>query len=246
MPDLTNELLPRLLSNRLPGLDLGEGWVHPDYNGQSIFNLPSSFCRWLGVPMLGKQPLSSELLSPLGESFRHVVVVLMDALSFLRFRRWTETGSLPVWEYLAREGLLAPLTSIAPSTTSAALTSLWTGSSAAVHGIVGYEMWLKEYGIVINSILHAPISYQGDAGSLRRAGFSPQDFLGLPTLGGHLIRHGVRSFAFQHHSITRSGLSQMLFPDVTVYSFSTPADLWVNLRLAFESHTQERNFFWVY
>ena len=246
MPDLTAELLPRLLSNRLPGLDLGDGWVHPDYNGLSIFNLPPSFCHWLGVPRLGTDPLSPELLSPLGESFCHVVVVLMDALSFLRFRRWTETGNLPVWERLTRDGLLAPLTSIAPSTTSAALTSLWTGSSAAVHGIVGYEMWLKEYGIVINSILHTPISYQGDTGSLRHAGFNPQDFLGLPTLGAHLARQGVQSFAFQHHSIARSGLSQMLFPDVNVYSFSTPADLWVNLRQAFENHAQERNYFWVY
>jgi hypothetical protein len=246
MPDLTAELLPRLLANRLPGLNLQEGWVYPNYNGLSILNLPPSICCWLGVPMLGAEPLSSELLSSLGDLFRHVVVVLMDALSFLRFKRWVETENLPVWNHLTQDGLLAPLASITPSTTSAALTSLWTGSSAATHGIVGYEMWLKEYGIVINSILHAPISYQGDTGSLRRAGFNPQDFLGLPTLGAHLMRHGVQPFAFQHHSIARSGLSQMLFPDVTVYSFSTPADLWINLRQVFESHAWERNFYWVY
>jgi hypothetical protein len=246
MPDLTADLLPRLLANRLPGLDLQEGWVHPAYNGQSILNLPPSICRWMGVPMMGSEPLSPERLSSLGESFRHVVVVLMDALSFLRFKRWMETENLPVWNHLAQDGLLTPLTSIAPSTTSAALTSLWTGSSAATHGIIGYEMWLKEYGIVINSILHAPISYQGDTGSLRRAGFNPQEFLGLPTLGTHLMHQGVQAFAFQHHSIARSGLSQMLFPDVTIYSFSTQADLWVNLRQAFENHTRERNFFWIY
>ena len=246
MPDLTAELLPGQLSKRLPSLDLGEGLVYPDYNGLSILNLPPSICSWLGVPRLGTKPLSPELYALLGESFRQIGVVLMDGLSFLRFRRWMEAGSLPVWERLAQAGLLAPLTSIAPSTTSAALTSLWTSSSAAEHGIVGYEMWLKEYGIVINSILHSPISYQGDTGSLRRAGFNPQDFLGLPTLGAHLVRQGIQSFAFQHHSIARSGLSQMLFQDVTAYSFSTLADLWVNLRQAFENHAHEQNLFWVY
>lgn len=246
MPDLSAELLPRLLAHRLPELDLGEGFVHPHYTGLSILNLPPSLCSWLGVPPLGGEVLLREVVSPLGEGFRHIVVVLVDALSFLRFKRWMEMGDMPVWDGLSREGLLAPLTSIAPSTTSAALTSLWTGRSAAVHGIVGYEMWLKEYGMVINSILHAPISYQGDAGSLRRAGFNPQTFLGLPTLGAHLRRQGVQTYAFQHHSIARSGLSQMLFPDANGYSFSTPADLWVNLRQAFESHAQERNYFWVY
>jgi hypothetical protein len=163
----------------------------------------------------------------------------MDALSFLRFRIWTETGGLPVWERLAQDGLLAPLTSIAPNL----CRPLWTGV-AQRYGIVGYEMWLVYMNVI--TILHAPISYQGDTGSLRRAGFNPQDFLGLPTLGTHLARRGIQSFAFQHHSIARSGLSQMLFPDVTVYSFSTPADLWVNLRQAFENHAQERNYFWVY
>lgn len=246
MPDLSPELLPYLLAHRLPGLEWGEEWVAPHYNGQSILNLPTSICHWLGATPLGGEMLLPDILSPLGEDFRHIVVVLMDALSFLRFRRWMEAGSLAVWERLAREGLLAPLTSIVPSTTAAALTSLWTGRSAAVHGMIGYEMWLKEYGIVINSIQHAPISYQGDAGSLRRAGFNPQDFLGLPTLGTHLASQGVQTYAFQHHSIARSGLSQMLFPDTKVYSFSTPADLWVNLRQAFESHAHERNYFWVY
>jgi hypothetical protein len=246
MPDLSADLLPRLSANRLPDLDLGEGCVHPHYNGLSILNLPPSICRWLGVTPLGEETLIPELFTPLGEEYRHIVVVLMDALSFLRFRRWIEAEGLQVWNRLAREGLLAPLTSIAPSTTAAALTSLWTGRSAAVHGIVGYEMWLKEYGIVINSILHAPISYQGDAGSLRRTGFNPQEFLGLTPLGAHLARQGVGSFAFQHHSIAPSGLSQMLFPDAHIYSFNTPADLWVNLRQAFENHAQGRNYFWVY
>jgi len=57
-------------------------------------------------------------------------------------------GFNPVWKRLEQQGLLAPLTSIVPSTTAAALTSLWTGRSAAEHGIAGYELWLKEYGIV--------------------------------------------------------------------------------------------------
>ncbi|HLE15627.1 MAG TPA: alkaline phosphatase family protein [Anaerolineales bacterium] len=246
MPDLTPELLPQLQKHRLPDLNLGDEFTYPFYAGRSVLNLPASICAWLGVPVFGAGPFDTALISPLGEDFRHVVLVLMDALSLHRLRRWMGEGLTPVWSDLVRQGLLAPLTSIVPSTTSAVLTSLWTGASAAVHGMAGYELWLKEYGVVANTILHAPITYQGDAGSLRRAGFDPEAFLGLPTLGSHLVANGVQVFAFQHHGIARSGLSQMLFRDTEVHTFTTATDLWVGVRRMLEETARAATFTWVY
>jgi arylsulfatase A-like enzyme len=228
MSDLTESLIPKLREHRLPGLNLGSELIFPNYDGYSILNLPASLCHWLGAaPLPGAPLLAPEILAHVGEGYRQVVFVLVDALALHRLQRWM-TGT--IWETLAAEGLLAPLTSVTPSTTSAALTSLWTGHSPAQHGVTGYEMWLKEYGIVANTILHAPISYEGDVGSLVKAGFEPERFLSQATLGMHLADHGVQVQSFQHTSITSSGLSRMFFQKVTMRSFSTPADLWINLR----------------
>lgn len=250
MPDLSAELLPHLLANRLPGLELGDGFVYPDYAGGSILNLPDSICSLLGVPGMGEGALRPELLAPLGSDVQRVILILMDALALHRLRRWMRDGTAPVWGRLADEGLLAPITSITPSTTSAALTSLWTGRSPARHGIAGYELWLKEYGVVANMIFHAPTSYRSGGGSLMLAGFKPEEFLGLPTFGSHLAAHRVRTYALQHHSILRSGLSQMFFKDVLVEGFTTTADLCINLRHLVEYHApgrgQERQYIWVY
>lgn len=246
MPDLTAELLPALMSHRLPGLDLGDEFIYPNYSGFSILNIPPSVCRVMGLPEFGTAPLAPEILSPLGDGVRRVVMVLVDALSLLRLRAWIEDGVTPVWGKLAQKGLLAPLTSISPSTTSSALTSLWTAASAAEHGVIGYEMWLKEYGVVANTVLHTPITFKNDVGGLKRAGFKPREFLGLKTFGMHLASHGVRSYAFQHQSITKSGLSQMFFNHVDVRSFHTNADMWVNVRRFLESHLGERMYTWVY
>ena len=244
--DLTSELLPHLHTLRLPGLDLGEGFLLPDYQGGSILNLPASLCHWLGAPGLGSAaPLRQELLSPFGE-IRRVILVLVDALALHRLQRWMADGSASVWDTLADGGLLAPLTSLVPSTTSAALTSLWTGRSTAEHGIAGYELWLKEYGVVTNMILHSPISYRNDVGSLVKAGFKPETYLNMPMLGTHLAAHGVKSYALQDQSIIKSGLSQMFFKDVDVRGFNTYADLWVNLRHLVEKQPAERQYIWVY
>ena len=247
MPDLTPQLLPAILDYRLPGLDLGAGFVHPRYDGWSLLNLPSSICAWLGVPALAASPLTTEITNRLpSTSYNRVILVLVDALALHRLQAWIAAGFAPGWASLARQGCLAPLTSVVPSTTSSALTSFWTGRSPAEHGITGYEMWLKEYGVVANTILHAPASYQGDLGSLERAGFNPEKFLPFTTLGAHLKSSGVTSYVLQHASILNSGLSRMFFKHASLLRFYTAADLWVNLRNLLQNHPGERLFAYVY
>lgn len=246
MTDLTPELIPALKSYRLPGIDLGGDLVYPDYNGRSLLNVPSSICRWLGVPTLSSEPLDPQYTQNLRTNYQNIILILIDALALERLVTLVKAGSLPVWRSLSEGGVLAPLTSIAPSTTASALTSLWTGTGVIEHGIVGYEMWMKEYGMVVNAILHAPMSFQGDAGSLRKAGFNPEKFLESNLLGTHLTNHGIRVYAFQHHSITRSGLSQMLLQDVSVNPFRTQSDLWVNARSVLENNPNSQKFIWIY
>lgn len=244
MPNLTTQLLSRLSAHRLPGLDLGEGWIYPKYEDQSILNIPSTVCQWLGAPGLRSSPLVPEISAAFGEGIRRVILVLVDALSAHRLQQWAHL--VPVWQGLAREGVLAPLTSVVPSTTSSALTTLWTGESPAAHGIIGYEMWVKQYGVVANMILHAPITFKGSVDSLALAGFSPDRFLNLPTLGSHLRNHGVKSYAFNHHAIAHSGLSRMLMQDVEVRPFATPASMWVTIRQLIEHKPDERMYIWAY
>ncbi len=246
MSDVTSEILPHIKTYQLPGLQLSPEFIHPDYAGGSILNLPSTICCSLGGDPIGAVPLRSELIVSTAADIRRVILVLVDALSLHRLQRWMSDGTAPVWSRLAEQGKLAALTSITPSTTTAALTSLWTGRSPAEHGVVGYELWLKEYGVVSNMILHSPISFGNDTGSLAKAGFVPEQFLNLPTLGKHLASYGVRSYALQHRSIMHSGLSQMFFKDASVHGFFTPGELWVNLRHLVESNPNARQYFWVY
>ena len=252
MVDLCPELTPRLQSQRLPGLDLGGEFIYPEYGGQSILNLPATICRIFGTPSLAGEALYPSILEPIIElgsgKIRQVIFVLLDALGLHRLQHYLTHNEIPLWNRLVNEGLLAPLTSITPSTTSAALTTLWTGCSPAEHGIAGYELWLKEYGLVANMIRHTPMSFKADGrgGSLSQAGFQPEQFMPLPTLGPHLSRHGIQTYAFQHSSIFRSGLSQMLFKGVEVKSFSGQSDLWVNLRKFIENESGQRRYIWVY
>lgn len=249
MPDLTQEFLPALLSHRLPEIWLGDGFVYPQYSGRSLLNVPDSLCRLLGVPEIGVGAFDPGLLARLDlapGSARRVMLILVDALSLSRLRRWISAGAAPALQDLIERGHLIPLTSITPSTTSAAMCSLWTGRSPAEHGWVGYELWLKEYGMVVNSILQTPISFQGDPGALQRAGFIPETYLPFPTLGAHLEAHGVPVTALMPYSILKSGLTRMVMHQVKLRGYSSVSDLWGNARRLLEDSREEREYLYVY
>lgn len=245
MPDLVSQLMPPLEEKRLPELDLPDDLMVPAYDGQSILNVPSSVTQLLGVPPMPAPALREEILAPLGNPKR-VVLLLLDALALHRLQRWVAEGKLPVFEQLIEQGLLAPITSITPSTTSAALTTYWTGTPPAQHGISGYEMWIKEYGIVSNMIAHSPISYPWGAGHLSEAGFDPSTFLPVKTFGTHLLENNIQTHAFQHRSIIHSGLSDLFMSDVERHGFSTPTDLWISVRELLESNQEDKLYIWSY
>jgi hypothetical protein len=235
MPSILNQQLAELENHRpFPTLDCGPGSIYPYYDGYSLVNLPASICRWLDAPELGMPPLKTELTAPFSRSFQHVILLVVDGMGLDRFLSIVQpegqhgSGS-PVWQRLLPQGHLGALTSITPSTTSAALTSLWTGRAAAAHGIMGYEIWLKEYALVANMITHSAAAYHGDGGGLRRAGFQPETFLPVKSLGTHLTDHAVKIHAFMPGAIARSGLSTMQMPGVAVSSYFTYGELWVSL-----------------
>lgn len=235
MRNLVSDILPVLEAHRLPELDAGSQVIYPYYEGCNLTNLPASICGWLGVEEFGTQPLAGEITNLWPSRFENVILLVVDGMGLDTLetaRSQPENNqNLAVWNAFD----LAPLTSITPSTTAAALTTFWTGRQPGEHGVVGYEVWLKEYNMIANMIFQNPASFIGDIGSLRKAGFLPENFLPVPTFGSHLRQRGVRPYAFQHHTIARSGLSTMLMRDVDLLPFRSLSDLFVSLNTVLET-----------
>ena len=45
MNNITSKLLEELKNYKLPNLKLADEFIHPNYEGQSILNVPSSVCK---------------------------------------------------------------------------------------------------------------------------------------------------------------------------------------------------------
>jgi len=224
-----------LASRQLSGFPAETGLLFPNYDGYCLSNLPAAVCSWLGAPPLGSAGLAGEYTANFHGDYEKVVFFLIDGMGLGFLERCLGNGDLsgrvPVWNQLAGNGDVFTLTSTSPSTTSSALTSLWTGVTPAEHGVVGYEMWLKEFGLVVNMVNHTPSAFPWDSTGMRRAGFHPERFLPVPTLGSYLALHGVSTRIFQHHTLTHSGLSSMLMEGVEIYPFLTLSEDWWSIWL---------------
>ncbi len=245
MPDLSEHLRCQLTTDRPIDLDLGPGSVHPAYDGLSLLNLPSSLCQWLGAPALPHPPLQIPELDTLARGARQIIVVLIDAVSLQRFRKWME-GLTPAFDLASPQILFATITSTVPATTSTALTTLWTGRSPVEHGILGYELFLKEFSLIANMITHSPVAFDSRAGMLYQAGFQPENALPVSAIGPHLEKAGVETFAFLSNTIHNSGLSRMHYPAVATYGFRTPSDLWIQVRRIAEIPLDSPRLIWIY
>lgn len=247
MPDLSQSMLEKIAGGSIPELPLPSGIIPANYQGGSVVNIPNSICSLLDTPPISESAgLYPELLDPLGGKARKVLLILLDAMGLRRLQAWLAEDPELVWHKLLPQGVLAPLTSTVPSTTCTTLTSLWTGEPTARHGITGYEMWLKEYGLVANMIRHRPIAFKGPADSMEQAGFSADSFLDTPTIGTHLSANQIETHVFQPSFIYNSGLSRMFLKDTNVYAISSPADLWIGVRQLWQQAEDERLYTWVY
>jgi hypothetical protein len=239
-PDAIEALL---FSRQLPDLPLQEAeWILPHYDGLSIANLPATIAALLGTQDSGQgesgdtslsgalPTLAQELWADWLPGLRRIVLLVFDALGYRLLQSKWAAGEGRVFAELAEKGQLAPLTSVFPSTTAAALVSLRTGRPPAEHGWLAYTMYLRELGVAGNAIQLCPIwMFQPDL--LLDWGLDIDTLVTVPTLAEHLASRDIPSKAVLNAHYRDSGFSKMLYRGMTeVRGHLHASDFWVQLR----------------
>ena len=235
-----NEIEDAIRRHRLPILDPDE-FVMPHYEGLSLANLPATIAALLGADLPDAAlPLPADLWADLAPGVRRVVLVLLDALGYLRFRRLLEADESLSFAHLVRQGQLVPVTSVFPSTTTTALATLWTGRTPAEHGLLGYALYLQEYGVVADMLSLTPMRGQGRE-TLVDWGLEPETFLPVPGLAELLAPQGIACRLLTHQQYMDSPLSQMLHRGVAErQGYISSSDMWVSIRHLLAQHRDER------
>src|SRR5574341_1872563 len=223
---------------RFGGLILPAEFVVPHYGGRSIVNVPASVVRLFGGEF-STAPLDPALIEHFSSDIRRIVLVVVDALGYQRFRDTLRANADNGFHALLRNGgSLSPLTSVFPSTTTAALTALWSGYTPAEHGFLGYSLFLREYGVRAQMIGFNPMATDKLGNEqLVHAGLQPETFLLVPSLPQTLARCNVPTYHLIEQAFAKSALSRaQIRGQKETRGFITSSDMWVLLQQWLEHH----------
>jgi len=239
MNDIADRVEHLLGSRRVS--DLPEHFVLPHYSGYSIVNLAPTVAQLMEIASQAPA-LPKHLWTDLADDVRCVLLLILDAVGYRQLRRYLDMDS-SVFTHLALEGRLVPITSVFPSTTVSALTSIWSGRPPLDHGFLGTKLILPKQGVLANMLHMAPAIY-GGGGSLEDWGWEQEDFIRVPSLAGELAAAGIKTVAHTRHSFLGSTLTRILLSGVEeIRGYVGLSDLWLNLRRTLTERETDRRLF---
>jgi hypothetical protein len=199
------------------------GMVLPDYGGYSICNVSQLIWRNFGIP--NRCP---ECLVPiLDRKYSRIVLLILDALGWNQLHSWIE--DLPSLRRLDSRARKIPLTVTFPSTTTVALTAIYTGLTPTEHSITGHHVYLKEVGAVMDVLRFSPM------GDPRREvyaerGVDVHQLFPMYTVFEPMKERGLEAVSITRGIFTNTALGWLHHVGAEVTGYLSSADLFVHLR----------------
>jgi predicted AlkP superfamily pyrophosphatase or phosphodiesterase len=202
--------------------------IYPCYESYCLSKVPSVALALLGIPQadhallrVAREALAGHRHSP------KVVLLLIDGFGWHQWLRYAERYD--VFSRLTARGTVAPLTTVFPSTTAAALTTVHSGLTPQEHGLPEWWVYFDELDTIVASLPFTPLGAQG-ADRLLEAGVKPSMLFRGKTIYQTLAEAQVPSFTLVRSAYAHSGYSSVVHKGSTTIPFINASDLLVNLR----------------
>lgn len=219
---------------------LPPGSLKPDYNRYCLSNVPSTALSILGVDS-GRPTLPKDAIGDVDTSgIDNVILLLCDGFGHREWKRQEGRGFVGT---ISRKGNVRPITTIFPSTTAAAITTVSTGLTPQEHGLPEWFVYMEELGEVIVTL---PFTRVGDSGRDTLEGeFDPRDLFDGQTIFEKLRAQGVASTSLTSRALANTAYSTVSRRGSDVSAYTAASDMTVSLRRMVE-RSRGRNLFYVY
>jgi hypothetical protein len=223
------------MSNALIDRLRARGFVPPDYDGGGLVNVAATVLDVLGVRDDTDPPPLRALEPSLRERVRQVVVVLADGLGLTQLRALRATGDMPfVASLLDRadrheRAQFIEATTIFPSTTAAAITTLNTARTPQEHGNLAYFIWLEEFRQVTQMLRWGPgVTRRGSYFDDQR--IDPREYVKVPSVHARFRQRGGRSYVIEPELFRNEAMTRMHATEAGFAGYYLPSSMSVRLR----------------
>lgn len=204
---------------------LPPGAVRPDYGGYCLSNVPTKILSLFGISD-SRPTLPGDALGNVETAgVEKVILLVCDGFGYREWRNQTSSGFVKA---ISEKGAVRPITTVFPSTTAAALTTISTGLTPQEHGLPEWYVYMSELGEIIVSL---PFTRPGEYGRDTLAGvLDPKALFNERTIFQRLKAEGVSSVAFVGRPLAHTVYSTLSRAGSDLASYMTASDLAVSLR----------------
>lgn len=220
------------------------GGVMPQYAGLGLANLMPTILQAYGAPLRNQLPLAGEIAAnDLLQGAKRIVLLLIDGLGYQQLVRQLATNAgLSLGDHI-RDGLIAPITTVAPSTTASALTTLNFGLTPQEHGILGVHLYLREFAIVAHMLRLGPLIGPWSFSDL---GFDSGVLFPFETVYHRLAHKRIASHVLVRQPYGDSDLSEQFFRGAQLIPGTNSSDIFVKARKLLEGRPSRKQLIVVY
>jgi hypothetical protein len=219
-------------------------FIHPQYDENCISNIPNTILHLFDAEN-GKTKLSTQnsIMVNCPEKINKVVLIVIDGFGFNQFLNHHKENQFLT--NLSCRGEVFPLTSVFPSQTTNALTTLNTGLTPQEHGLLEYFIYLKNIGLV-NSLRFERVGCKRQ-NELVDEGFDPSILLFKgKTIHNTLKQNGINSFTHINSSNAFNACSNLIFQGSKIIPALKSSDLIVRLRKNIEENSDVSAYFFAH
>jgi len=239
--------MPNALRERLRA----HGFQLPDYDGGGLVNIASTVLELCGARTPADPPPLRGIEPALLEGVRNVVVVLCDGLGSDQLQRLATAGDVP---FLARilqraakhdAAQLIDATTIFPSTTAAAVTTMQTARTPQEHGNIAYFLWLEEFAVVAQML-------RWGAAAQKRGSFfddrsiDPRTYAKVPSIHKAIRDHGGRSYIVEPEIFRNEAMTRMHGAEATYVGYLLPSTMGVRVRQLLDGRPEDDSPLYIY
>jgi len=239
--------MPNALRERLRA----HGFQLPDYDGGGLVNIASTVLELCGARTPADPPPLRGIEPALLEGVRNVVVVLCDGLGSDQRQRLATAGDVP---FLARilqraakheAAQLIDATTIFPSTTAAAVTTMQTARTPQEHGNIAYFLWLEEFAVVAQML-------RWGAAAQKRGSFfddrsiDPRTYAKVPSIHKAIRDHGGRSYIVEPEIFRNEAMTRMHGAEATYVGYLLPSTMGVRVRQLLDGRPEDDSPLYIY
>jgi len=215
-----------------------DNFVYPQYDQSCISEIPNMILN-LFEARKEKTKLYPENMTG-SEGINKVVLLVIDGFGFKQFINHLEENRFLT--NLTNRGEVYPLTSVFPSQTTNALTTLNTGLTPQEHGLLEYFIYLKDIGVV-NALQFERLGPKLRDRLINKR-FDPSILLlHYKNIHNTLKQKGVNTYTHVNASNAFNVLSKLIFHGSKIIPSIKTSDTVVKLRKNIEENSDKNAYF---